>query len=84
MLLATMNSFIFQRQGMMSTLFIGTQDKVFDWKEHKDALMLGTIIGVVLLVLVLGLNALATAASFGRKKPYSAVALNELKSKAQD
>lgn len=64
--------------GMMSTLFIGVEDFVFDWKEHEDAL-LGVATGVLAAGFILSALALAR-----KKSDYSAVALNELKSKARD
>lgn len=62
--------------GMMSTLFIGPQDYVFDLKEHAQLL---TGIGIGFALAGVLLKIVAT-----RKKSYSPVAMNELKSKAMD
>ena len=64
--------------GMMSTLFIGEPDYVFKWKDHVE-LLTGLGVGVLVSsVLLLGYFELF------RKKPYSPVAMNKLKSKVQD
>ena len=58
----------------MATLFIGNPDHVFHLKDHIQ-LILGLGLGVVVSVLGFLLT---------RKEPYAPVAMNELKSKAQD
>merc|ERR1712154_730436 len=72
--------------GMMSTLFIGKQDYVFDWKEHQQ-LFLGAGIGMLLagiLVLIHSRVVVESNKNNNKKKnhnkEYSPVALNELKS----
>lgn len=61
----------------MSTLFIGPQDYVFYWEDHAQLLM-GLGVGVALASVIL----LAFVTT--NKKPYTPVAMNELKSKAMD
>ena len=65
--------------GMMSTLFIGEQDFVFDWREHQK-LLIGAVFGLILA----GVFGWCSSSATKRKDMYAAVALNELKSKAQD
>jgi FtsP/CotA-like multicopper oxidase with cupredoxin domain len=66
--------------GMMSTLFIGPQDFIFKWKDHLQ-LFLGAGVGIlaigVLLLVYLGTHQ-------EKKSTYSAVAMNDLKSKTVD
>lgn len=69
--------------GMMSTLFIGPEDYVFRWKDNEQWIF-GIVAGcVVSLVLIIAYNLIG----YGSKKrigSYEAVAMNELKAKAQD
>jgi FtsP/CotA-like multicopper oxidase with cupredoxin domain len=64
--------------GMMATLFIGEQDWVFRAKDHIQWIigcMIGTVFSSVGLILHVRRE---------KKRVYSAVAMNELKSKATD
>jgi FtsP/CotA-like multicopper oxidase with cupredoxin domain len=66
--------------GMMSTLFIGPQDYVFRWEDHIQ-LLAGVATGVLLTsILLLGYFAVIQK----KAKPYTPVAMNELKSKTVD
>lgn len=68
--------------GMMSTLFIGAPDFTFSrWKNENIDLVFQGSVGVVLFLVALILFSLL---SEPKKKEYSPVAMNELKSKAVD
>jgi FtsP/CotA-like multicopper oxidase with cupredoxin domain len=64
--------------GMMSTLFIGPPDKVFDWREHLELLLISgvTVLGSLVVFLTYRLACLS--------KAYEPVSMNELKSKVRD
>jgi FtsP/CotA-like multicopper oxidase with cupredoxin domain len=65
--------------GMMATLFIGHPDYIFRFKDHAS-LILGLIIGGLATSMLL----LSYFRSINNREAYSQVAMNELKSKAQD
>ena len=62
--------------GMMSTLFIGEEDFVFRLKDHKQWIV-GSAIGVIVSFLFFHFF-------MKENRDYSAVSMNELKSKARD
>jgi len=66
---------------MTATLFIGPQDEIFDWKDQIPLLLgvLGGMAGTTIILLLLVWLHIRS-----EKKPYAAVAMIELKSKAID
>jgi len=65
--------------GMMSTLFIGDEDFVFNLNDYKE-LLAGLGFGMLLTGIIL----VALRSAREGKQPYEAVVMNEMKSKALD
>lgn len=72
--------------GMMSTLFIGPPDEIFEWRDHIQ-LMIGVAVGTILgaILLLVGINTCRSESEKSMKEYYySVVAMNDLKSKTLD
>ena len=65
--------------GMMATIFIGDEDFVFRWQDHKE-LLAGITCGVLLTAIVL----IALRSVREEKQPYDRVVMDEVKAKAMD
>lgn len=73
--------------GMMATLFIGSPDKIFRWKDHKPLLFglgMGFILGVAMLFVTYQAFWQNEKDETLKEYYYSVVKMNELKSKTVD
>ena len=64
---------------MMATIFIGDEDFVFRWQDHKE-LLAGITCGVLLTAIVL----ITLRSVREEKQPYDRVVMDEVKAKAMD